>query len=66
MTPGAVIDPLFDPEVVEDPHTYYAQLRAMDPVHELPGTGTFLVTRMDLIHEVATVPRRRDRRCAYT
>jgi cytochrome P450 len=48
----AVIDPLFDPEVVEDPHEYYAQLRTMDPVHELPGTNTFLVTRMHLIHEV--------------
>jgi cytochrome P450 len=51
-----VVDPLFDPEVVEDPHGYYAQLRATDPVHELPGTGTFLVTRMDLIHEVVSNP----------
>jgi cytochrome P450 family 144 len=50
------IDPLFDPEVVEDPHGYYAELRAMDPVHELPGTGTFLVTRMDLIREVVAQP----------
>lgn len=50
------IDPLFDREVVEDPHGYYAQLRTLDPVHELPGTGTFLVTRMDLIHEVVTQP----------
>ena len=49
-------DPLFEPEVVEDPHGYYAQLRASDPVHELPGTGTFLVTRMDLIHEVVANP----------
>jgi hypothetical protein len=40
----AAVDPLFDPDVVEDPHGYYAQLRAMDPVHELPGTNTFLVT----------------------
>lgn len=52
----AAIDPLFDPAVVEDPHGYYAQLRAMDPVHELPGTGTFLVTRMQLIHEVVAKP----------
>jgi len=52
----ATIDPLFRPEVVEDPHGYYAQLRATDPVHELPGTGTFLVTRMDLIHEVVAAP----------
>src|SRR5205823_6949617 len=46
------IDPLFDPAVVEDPHGYYAHLRELDPVHEIHGTGTFLVTRMALIHEV--------------
>ena len=46
------IDPLFDPKVVEDPHGYFARLRVTDPVHEVPGTGTYLVTRMDLIHEV--------------
>jgi cytochrome P450 len=49
-------DPLFDPGVVEDPHGYYAQLRTSDPVHEVPGTGTFLVTRMDLIREVVAHP----------
>jgi cytochrome P450 len=53
---GAVVDPLFDPDVVEEPHPYYAQLRATDPVHELPGTGTFLVTSMDLIHQVVANP----------
>jgi cytochrome P450 len=52
----APIDPLFDPAVVQDPHGYYAELRAGDPVHEVPGTGTFLVTRMDLIHEVVADP----------
>ena len=52
----ATTDPLFEAHVVEDPHGYYAQLRATDPVHELPGTGTFLVTRMDLIHEVVAKP----------
>ena len=52
----AAVDPLFDPAVVEDPHGYYAQLRMTDPVHELPGTGTFLVTRMHLIHEVVAKP----------
>ena len=51
-----MIDPLFDPAVVEEPHEYYAQLRAVDPVHEIRGTGTFLVTRMDLIHEVVANP----------
>ena len=50
------VDPLFEPEVVEDPHGYYAQLRTLDPVHEVPGTGTYLVTRMDLIHEVVAKP----------
>jgi cytochrome P450 len=30
----------------------------MDPVHELAGTGTYLVTRMDLIHEVVADPTR--------
>jgi cytochrome P450 len=53
---GAVTDPLFDPAVVEDPHPYYAQLRETDPVHELPGAGAFLVTRMDLIREVVAKP----------
>src|SRR5690349_13390909 len=49
---AAAVDPLFDPEVNEHPHEYYAQLRTTDPVHRIPGTNTFLVTRMDLIHEV--------------
>jgi cytochrome P450 len=53
---AGVTDPLFDPVVVEDPHDYYAHLCATDPVHELPGTGTFLVTRMDLIREVVAKP----------
>jgi len=53
---SAVTEPLFDPQVVEAPHEYYAELRTSDPVHELPGTGTFLVTRMDLIHEVVAKP----------
>jgi cytochrome P450 family 144 len=51
-----VVDPLFDPAVVEDPFDYYEELRETDSVHELPGTGTFLVTRMDLIHEVVAKP----------
>ncbi|MEX0666657.1 MAG: cytochrome P450 [Acidimicrobiia bacterium] len=52
----AVVDPLFDPLVVEDPHGYYAELRANDPVHEVPGTSTFLVSTMELIHEVVAQP----------
>jgi cytochrome P450 len=43
---------LFDPEVVEDPYGYFAELREHDPVHLVEGTDTFLVTRMDLIHQV--------------
>jgi cytochrome P450 len=46
------IDLLFEPGVVQDPHEYYRNLRESDPVHEVAGTGTFLVTRMDLIHDV--------------
>lgn len=42
--------------MVEDPHDYFARLRANKPVHEIAGTGTFLVTRMDLIHEVVGQP----------
>jgi cytochrome P450 len=51
-----VVDPLFDPAVVEDPHEYYARLRRTDPVHHVPGTTAYLVTRMDLIHEVVAKP----------
>jgi hypothetical protein len=53
----AAADPLFDPDVVENPHGYYGQLRATDLLlHELPDTNTFLVTRIDLIHEVVAKP----------
>ena len=54
----SVVDPFFNPAVVENPHDYYARLRTLDPVHELPGTGTYLVTRMELIHEVVAEPTR--------
>ena len=47
-----VTELLFDPAVVEDPYEYFARLRDVDPVHRVPGTDAFLVTRMDLIHEV--------------
>jgi cytochrome P450 len=50
------IDPLFGADVVEDPHDYYRHLRTTDPVHEVTGTGTFVVTRMDLIHQVVGDP----------
>jgi cytochrome P450 family 144 len=51
-----VVDPLFDPAVVEDPFEYYAELRELDPVHDVEGTGTYLVTRMSLIQEVIADP----------
>ena len=47
-----VLDPLFDPAVVEEPYQYFARLRDEDPVHHVQGTDAFLVTRMELIHEV--------------
>jgi cytochrome P450 len=47
-----VTELLFDPAVVEDPYEYFARLRDEDPVHRVAGTDAFLVTRMDLIHEV--------------
>jgi cytochrome P450 len=56
---GALVtttDPLFDLAVVEDPHSYFAQLRETDPVHLIAGTNTYLVTRLDLIHEVVGDP----------
>jgi cytochrome P450 len=53
---GAAVDPLFDAAVVEDPFAYYARLRELDPVHEVKGTGAFLVTRMDLVQEVIADP----------
>jgi cytochrome P450 family 144 len=53
----AQTDPLFDLEVVEQPHQYYAQLRAFDPVHRIQGTDAFLVARLDLIREVIATPQ---------
>ncbi len=50
--PETEIDHLFHPEVVQYPEEYYRHLRENDPVHEVAGTGTFLLTAMDLIHEV--------------
>lgn len=48
----SVVDPLFDPAVVEDPYGYFAELCDRDPVHLVEGTGTYLVCRLDLIHQV--------------
>ena len=51
-----IVDPLFDPAVIEEPYEYYAKLRELDPVHEVEGTGTYLVTHMSLIQEVIADP----------
>lgn len=56
MTSPIPIDPIFDAAVVEDPYEYYADLCATDPVHLVAGTGTYLVTRLDLVHEVVSQP----------
>jgi cytochrome P450 len=52
----ATVDPLFDPQVLEEPYSYYARLRDRDPVHHVEGTNTFLVSRVSLIHEVVADP----------
>jgi cytochrome P450 len=49
-------DPLFDSEVLEQPYSYYAQLREGDPVHLIEGTNAYLVSRLDLIQEVVANP----------
>jgi len=46
------IDPLFDPAVMQDPYEYYRFLRENDPVHEIPGTSAYLVTRAKTIYDV--------------
>jgi cytochrome P450 family 144 len=50
------VDPLFDPAVIEDPHAYFEALRETDPVHHIEGTDAYLVSPMDLIHEVVAHP----------
>ncbi len=52
----AAVDSLFDPAVLEDPYPYYAQLRESDPVHLIEGTNAYLVSRLDLVHEVVANP----------
>ena len=50
-THDTAVDPLFGPDIVQQPHDYYRHLRQTDPVHEVIP-GTYLVTRLELIHEV--------------
>ena len=45
-------DRLFDDATVTDPFPYFAELRERDPVHEVDGSGVFLVTRMELIKQI--------------
>jgi cytochrome P450 len=52
----ATVEPLFDPQVIEEPYSYFALLRNRDPVHHVEGANTFLVSRLDLIHEVVSDP----------
>jgi cytochrome P450 len=51
-----VAEPLFDPQVVEEPYAYYRTLRETDAVHAIEGTGTWLVTSSSLIQEVVAQP----------
>jgi cytochrome P450 family 144 len=51
-------DRLFDDDVVECPHSFFAALRERDPVHRVAGTDAHLVTRLDLIKEVVADPQR--------
>jgi cytochrome P450 len=39
------------PEVLENPHPFYARLRERAPVYEVPGTQVYLVTTRALIEE---------------
>jgi cytochrome P450 len=38
---------LLSPELTGDPHAYYAELRASDPVHWAPASRAWLLTRYD-------------------
>jgi cytochrome P450 family 144 len=42
---------LLDPAVVDDPYPFYRELRAHAPVWEVPGTGIFTVSTVELINE---------------
>ena len=42
------LDELFADSTVADPHPYYRRLRRDDPVHEIAGTGTYVVTSVGI------------------
>ncbi len=43
---------LFDDATVTDPHPYFAELRATEPVRPVGDSGVYLVTSMELIKQV--------------
>lgn len=47
-----LLDKLFEEQTVQDPYGYLGDLRKNDPVHEIPGTGCYLITSMELIRSV--------------
>src|SRR5262249_53268473 len=53
---SAPADPLdfFATDRIEDPYPLYERLRARAPVHEIAGTGAFLVTTWKLVEEALT------------
>jgi cytochrome P450 len=51
----ATIDP-FAPDALEDPYGLYAHLQREAPVHQLPGTEIWLVTRHADVVEAASKP----------
>jgi cytochrome P450 len=42
---------LLEPDVIDDPYSFYRQLRAGAPVWEVPGTGVFTVSTFELAAE---------------
>jgi len=54
--PLADID-AFDPALLQNPHSYYARLRAEAPVFRDPKTNIVFVSTYDLIYKVNTQPR---------
>jgi cytochrome P450 len=53
MTEGISGTLLLDPEVIDDPHSFYRRLRAQAPVWEIPGTGLFTVSTYELLAQAA-------------
>ncbi len=43
---------LLDPRTMDDPYPFYASLREHAPVHRVPGTDVYLVSKRPLIEEV--------------